>query len=165
MGFYPGLKFSSRIPFRSAPRQFGDIWLRNTLGRIGMIQGADVSLGQRDAALESVPANMHRTNESAAHFSHGRKSRLDNGGSATCRSSIASKDLRHRTAPIKRWLRHRSDTPTVHPPCPKIRVTTQLQIPGARAYPPCKLHSSLVRTEVRQHRMAESNPAASNWNG
>ncbi len=68
MGLYPGLKFSSRIPFRNAPRQFGDIWPRNTLGRTGTIQGADVSLGQRDAALESVPANMHRTNE-AQHIS------------------------------------------------------------------------------------------------
>lgn len=110
MGLYPGLKFSSRIPFRNAPRQFGDIWPKDTLGRTGMIQGADVSLGQRDAALESVPANMHRTNESTAHFSHGRKSPRDHGGSATCRSSIASKDLRHRTAPTKRRPRHRSDS-------------------------------------------------------
>ena len=156
----------SPIPFRNAPQQFGDIWLRNTLGRTGMIQGADVSLGQRDAALESVPANMHRTNESAAQFSHGRESPLDHGGSATCRSSISSKDLHHRTAPMKGRLHHRSDNPTVHPPCLRVRVTTvQLQIPGKRAHFPCKPHSSLVRTEVRQHRIAESAPTVCNSDG
>ena len=39
-------------------RQPGDISFRNTLGRTGTTQGADVPPGKRDAALENVSANM-----------------------------------------------------------------------------------------------------------
>ena len=34
-GLFPLLKFSSRMPFRVLPRQRGDTWSRNTLGRTG----------------------------------------------------------------------------------------------------------------------------------
>ena len=60
---------------RVLPRQPGDMWFGNTLGRAGATRRADVPPGRRDPAPENVPCRVdiavrHQTAAAAGKLAH-----------------------------------------------------------------------------------------------